>query len=67
MHGDEHAAVDAVAVVHDAAGAPGMSFGALRQAGRHQPDEVGFDLEVDVVGVGVVLRRAGERGRNAAA
>ena len=41
-------------VVHDAAGAQAHLVGRLRQARRHQPDEIGFDLEIDVVGVRVV-------------
>ncbi len=33
--------------------------GGLGQAGGHEADEIGFDLEVDVVGVHVVFGRAG--------
>ena len=53
---EEHAAVQAVSVVHDAPDAIGNAVGLLRQAGRHQADEIRLDLEVDVVGVRVVLR-----------
>jgi hypothetical protein len=48
-------------VVHHAADAFAVRVRFLRQARRHQSDEVGLDLEVDVVGVHVVLRVAGHR------
>ncbi len=64
--GNEHAAVKTVAVVHDAARVIGDAVGGARHAGSHQADEVGFDLEIDVVGVRVVFGRAGERAGNAA-
>ena len=60
--GEEHAAVDAVAVVHDAALAPAQVLGGLRQPRRDHADVVALDLEVDVVGVRVVGRVSGQLG-----
>jgi hypothetical protein len=39
--------------------------GLARQAGAHEADEIGLDLEIDVVGVDVVLRVTGHRGLDA--
>ncbi len=55
VHGrDEDAAVPAVARVHDVADLVGVRRGRVGQPWRHEPDEVGLDLEVDVVGLRVV-------------
>ena len=58
-----HPAVDAVAVVHDVTGPPGDLDRRPRLRRGHQPGEVGLDLEVDVVGEGVVVgvARGGRR------
>jgi hypothetical protein len=64
--GDEDSAVDALAVVHDAPGAHSDVNGGAGQSGGHQPDEIGFNLEVDVVGVDVVVRMARQFGRHSA-
>ena len=50
----EGAAVEAVAAVHDVAHARGDVERLGHQPGGHQSDEVGLNLEVEVVGVGVV-------------
>src|SRR5215475_11953650 len=48
---DEHAAIQTVAVIHHAPDAVGIFVGLLRQTRRHHPDEIGFDLEINVIGV----------------
>ncbi len=63
---DEHATVEPVARVHHPARTLAQVVGGLRQAGRHQSDEVGLDLKVDVVGVDVVLGCATGAGGNTA-
>ena len=63
--GHEHPAVDAVAVVHDPPDTERDVVRGLREPRRHHADEVGFDLKIDVVGVGVVLGGSGECRRNA--
>ena len=50
---DEDSAVPAVAIVHDMADAVAQLRRAVHAAGAEHADEVGLDLEVDVVGVGV--------------
>ncbi len=63
--GEEHPAVDAVAVVHHPALAPAHVLRGLGHSGRDHADVVALDLEVDVVGVGIVVRVAGVLGGNA--
>ena len=63
VHGpEEHAAVEAVPVVHHPAHAVGVVVGGLGQARAHEADEVRLDLEVDVVGVHVEVGMARHRG-----
>ena len=62
---EEHPAVEPVAVVHHAAHAVGVLVGLLGKPRRHEADEVRLDLEVDVVGVDVVLRVARPGGLDA--
>ena len=63
---EEHAAVEAVAVVHHPAHAVGVVVRGLGQPRGHEADEVGLDLEVDVVRVDVEVRVARHRGLDAA-
>ena len=63
--GEEHAAVDAVAVVHHAPLSSAQILGGLRQPRRDHADVVALDLEVDVVGVRVVRRVPGQLGGDA--
>ena len=58
---DVDATIPAVAGVHDVADAIRDVSCRVRHAGRHEPDEVGFDLEVDIVRVRVVAPLAGLR------
>ena len=61
----EHPAVETVAVVHHPAHPVGVLVRLLGQTRGHEADEVRLDLEVDVVGVDVVLRVTGHRGLDA--
>ena len=63
--GDEHAAVNAVAVIHDVAHAIVEAVGNLRHAGRNHAKYVRLDLEIDVVGVQVIARISGKRRKDA--
>ena len=49
-----NSAVPAVAVVHDVSRAVAELRGRVGHARGHEPREIGFDLEVEVVGMGVV-------------
>ena len=49
------AAVPAVAVGHDVADAVAHFGGGIGHTGRHESREVGFDLEIEVVGVRIIL------------
>ena len=49
------AAVPAVAVGHDVADAVAHFGGRIGHTGRHESREVGFDLEIEVVGVRIIL------------
>ena len=60
----EDAAVPAVTVVHDVADPVGDGGRRVGHAGGQHPDKVRLDLEIDVVGVGIVLPVAGGRCRN---
>ncbi len=51
---EEHSAVEAVSPVHHPPHAIRVLVRLAGKAGRHETDEVGLDLEVDVVGVEVV-------------
>ena len=63
----EGAAVEAVAAVHYVADARGDVQRLRHHSGRHQAHEVGLDLEVKVIGVGIVDPAAGLRRHNALA
>ena len=52
--GDEHSAVPAVAMVHDVPDPVADLGRRIDHARRHESGEVGFDLEIDVVGGGIV-------------
>ena len=56
-----HAAIPSVAVAHDVPYAVGVVGGSLGHARRHQSGIVGLDLEVYVVGMGIVLPVARSR------
>lgn len=53
QRGYECTAIHTVAVVHDMTHIIGHFVGRLRHAGTHEPDIVGFDLKVYVIGMEV--------------
>jgi hypothetical protein len=65
--GDKHAAVHPVAVVHDVAEDVAQPIGLARQAGTDDTEQVGLDLEINVVGVAVVPRVSRPGGHDSAA
>lgn len=60
-----YSAVPSVAVVHYVSRAVAYLRGGVGHGGRHETREVGLDLEVDVVGVGIVTPVARCRGHHA--
>ena len=61
----EHAAIQAVAIVHHPAHPVAVLDHLAREARAHQPDKVGLNLKIDVIGVKVVFRVARPRGFDA--
>jgi len=64
---DEHAPVNAVAVVHDVAEKVAKPVGLLRQAGADDAEQISLHLEIDVVAVAVVRRGSRQRRHDALA
>ena len=54
--GDEHSPIETVAIIHHPSDPAGVARRIGRQSRCHQADEIALDLEIDVIGVHVVLR-----------